>query len=136
MTRNLLRFLAAVVAAVLVARAADAACVNRFVRRTESGTRQVVTFLTGKLTIDEAKALSEAINSKKSAPLEWVDDGGRTIARQFGEMKVVRPMPVGCDGRTSGVVLIVTFMSSNSPTKKMNVKLDANTLVAFDEQAE
>src|SRR5438876_1149108 len=127
MTRKSIRFLFAVVAAASLARAADAACINRFVRRTESGTRQIVTFLTGKLTIDEAKALAEAINSKKSPPLEWLDDGGKTIARQFGEMKVVRPMPVGCDGRSSGVIMIVTFMSSNTPTKKMNVKLDANT---------
>jgi hypothetical protein len=45
-------------------------------------------------------------------------------------------MPVGCDGRSSGVVVTVTFLSVNTPTKKMNVKLDANTTVAFEEQGE
>ena len=71
------------------------------------------------------------------APLiEWVDEGGKTIVRQFGDLKVVRPMPVGCDGRASGVVIVVTFISVNTPAKKMNVKLDANTTVAFEEQSE
>lgn len=121
---------------VAISHRADAACVNKFVRRTESGTRQVVTLLTGKLTFEEAKVLAGAINSKTAPPLEWVDDGGKTIARQFGEMKVVRPMPVGCDGRASGVIVIVTFMSGNTPTKKMTVKIDANTTVGFDEQGE
>jgi len=46
----------------------------------------------------------------------------------------VRPMPVGCDGKTSGVVLIVTFFAQTKPTKKMHVKFDANTIVAFDQQ--
>jgi hypothetical protein len=58
------------------------------------------------------------------------------MARQFGELKVVRPMPVGCDGRASGVVVTITFLSVNTPTKKINVKLDANTTVAFEEQGE
>lgn len=113
---------------------AGAACMNKFVRRTEMGTRQVVTLLTGKLTFEEAKALAAAINAKSAPPLEWVDDGGKLIARQFGEMKVVRPMPVGCDGKPSGVVVIVTFVTGNTPIKKMSVKLDANTIVPFEEQ--
>lgn len=109
---------------------------NKFVRRTEGGNRQVLTLLTGKLTFDEAKALSASIASKSAPLLEWVDDGGKTITRQFGELKVVRPMPVGCDGRSSGVVIVVTFVSVSTPIKKMNVKLDANTTVAFEEQTE
>jgi hypothetical protein len=65
-----------------------------------------------------------------------VDDKGKTIARQFGEVKAVRPMPVACDGKPSGVVLQATFMSAAPPVKKMQVKLDANTTVSFDEQTE
>ncbi|HEX7150812.1 MAG TPA: hypothetical protein VF618_04930 [Thermoanaerobaculia bacterium] len=120
----------------LVPVSADAAvCVNKFLRRTE-GPRQVVTLLTGKLTFQEAQALSQQISSKQAGPVEWVDDKGKTIARQFGELKVIRPMPVGCDGKTSGVVATVVFATGQQPSKKISIKLDANTTVIFDEQAE
>jgi hypothetical protein len=119
----------------LVPRSGSAACMNKFVRRTEGSNHQVVTLLTGKLTFDEAKALAAAISSKSAPPIDWVDDGGRLITRQFGELKVVRPMPVGCDGRASGVIVVVTFISPNTPAKKMMIKLDANTTIAFEEQA-
>ena len=115
--------------------ASGAVCVNRFVSRSD-GPRQVVTLLTGKLTFQEAQALAKTIQSKQTPPLEWVDDGGKSISKQIGELKVVRPMPVGCDGKTSGVVMIVTFPTSVTPAKKMNVKLDTNTTVAFEQQAE
>ncbi len=118
-----------------VADAASAACVNRFVSRTERP-HQVVTLLTGKLTFQEAQALSLAIEQKKAPVVEWVDDAGKTIAKQFGQLKVVRPMPVGCDGKSSGVVVIVTFPTGVQPLKKMNVKLKADTTVTFDQQAD
>ena len=126
------------VAAILLmsAHVASAACVNRFVSRREGATRQIVTLLTGKLTFQEAQERAKAIQAKQAPPLEWVDDNGKAISKQFGDLKVVRPMPVGCDGKTSGVVLIVTFPSAVIPSKKMNVKLDANTIVAFEQQAE
>jgi len=130
------RLILVILMSLAIASAAHAACMNKFVRRTEQGTRQVITLLTGKLTFEEAKALADGINAKTSPPLEWLDDNGKVIARQFGELKVVRPMPVGCDGRASGVVVIVTFMSGNTPTKKITVKLDANTTVPFEEQGE
>ena len=130
-----IRFSAAVAAFLLVANVASAACVNRFVSRTERP-RQVVTLLTGKLTFQEAQALAAAINKKASPPVEWVGDDGKTISKQFGELKVVRPMPVGCDGKTSGVVMIATFMSMQPPSKKMLVKFDVASTVAFDEQSE
>lgn len=130
-----IRFLASVAACLLTANAASAACVNRFVSRTERP-RQVVTLLTGKLTFQEAQALAAEINKKSVPPIEWVDDGGKTIARQFGELKVVRPMPVGCDGKSSGVVMIVTFATSVLPNKKMLVKLNPELTVSFDQQAE
>jgi hypothetical protein len=124
MVRNIPRILILVLAAsILTAEVASSAvCVNRFVVRKER--------------FQEAQVLSKAINEKKSPPLEWVDDSGKTIARQFGDLKVVRPMPVGCDGKTSGVVMIATFVTQNSPAKKMNVKIDPQTLVAFEQQAE
>ena len=130
-----IRLSAFVAACLLVANAASAACVNRFVNRTERP-RQVVTLLTGKLTFQEAQALATSIQAKKSPPLEWVGEDGRSIAKQFGELKVVRPMPVGCDGKTSGVVMIAAFATSVVPSKKMLVKLDPETTVAFDQQAE
>ena len=110
-------------------------CVNRFVNRRE-GPRQVVTLLSGKLTFQEAQELAKSIQAKEAPPLEWVDGSGKLISRQFGELKIVRPMPVGCDGKNSGVVMIVTFPTNATPVKKMNVKLNANTTVAFDQQAE
>jgi hypothetical protein len=113
----------------LAASNASAACMNKFVVRSE-GTRQVITLLTGKLTFQDAQTLA----TKNG--LEWVDEKGKTLARQFGPLKVVRPMPVGCDGRASGVVMIVTFGTANAPTKKMSVKFDAATTVEFEQQIE
>ena len=103
-------------------------CVNKFLRRSE-GAKQVITLLTGKLTFEEAQA------RVKSGPLEWVDDKGKVVAKSV-EIRVVRPMPVGCDGKTSGVVMIATFASITPPRTKMLVKLDDATTVAFDEQSE
>ena len=121
-------------ALVLVPRAGSAACMNKFVHRIDGPNRQLVTLLTGKLTFEEAKTLAQAIASHQAPLLEWVDDGGKVITRQFGELKVMRPMPVGCDGRASGVVVVVTFLSPNTPGKKMLIKLDANTTVVFEAQ--
>jgi hypothetical protein len=133
--RLLLRVVAPALLVILGANAASAACINRFVNRTERP-HQVVTLLTGKLTFQEARSLSAAIQAKQAPPLEWVDDAGKTIARQFGELKVVRPMPVGCDGKTSGVVLIVSFPTGVTPVKKMTVKLNPDTAVVFEQQAD
>jgi len=118
-----------------LAGSASAACVNRFFNRTERP-HQIVTLLTGKLTFQEARALAAAITAKEAPVLEWVDNDGKTIARQFGDLKVIRPMPVGCDGKTSGVVVIVTFPTPQQPFKTMNVKLNSDTTVAFEQQAE
>ena len=128
-----LKLSAFVVALCLLAQSLTAACVNRFVSRTERQ-MQVVTLLTGKLTFQEAQALAATIGKRQAPPLEWVDENGRTIAKQFGELKVVRPMPVGCDGKTSGVVLIASFATGTVPSKKMIVKLDANTTIPFEQQ--
>lgn len=118
--------------AMLSVQPASAACMNKFLRRGD-GPRQVITLLTGKLTFQEAQALAAAIQANKSPAIQWVDDKGKEIARQFGELKVVRPMPVGCDGKASGVVAIVTFPTPQQPSKKMSIKLDGDTVVVFDE---
>ena len=114
--------------------ASAAVCVNKFLSRSEGAAKQVVTLLTGKLTFQEAQDLAKAISAKTAPPLEWIDDKGKTISRQFGELKVVRPMPVGCDGKTSGVVMIATFQTLAQPIGKMLVKLDPATTVTFDQQ--
>ena len=126
----------AVVALVISMPASAAMCVNKFLSRSEGAAKQVVTLLTGKLTFQEAQELAKAINARQAPPLEWIDEKGKTISRQFGELKVVRPMPVGCDGKTSGVVVIATFQTLSQPIGKMLVKLDANTTVTFEQQKE
>lgn len=128
-------FIAAAASITLVAGDASAACVNKFVGRADAP-RQVITFLTGRLTFQEAQALSAAISAREAPLLEWVDAKGKTIAKQFGELKVLRPMPVGCDDRKSGVVLSVTFMSVNQPKAKMSVKLNDQTTIEFEEQVQ
>lgn len=134
-TMSRIRILAFAVVLSAAQLASAVECVNRFVSRRE-GPRQIVTLLTGKLTFQEAQDLAKSIQARKAPPLEWVDDGGKTISKQLGELKIVRPMPVGCDGKSSGVVLIVTFPTAVTPAKKMNVKLNADTTVAFDQQAQ
>ncbi len=120
---------------ILAAGRTDAACVNKFTQRAD-GPRHIVTLLTGKLTFQTARVLAAAIRDGKAAPLEWVDSSGKAIARQFGELKVVRPMPVSCDGNSSGVIMIAVFPAAQPPTRKMLVKLDANNVIAFEEQAQ
>jgi hypothetical protein len=119
--------------AVMLAEPAAAACVNRFLVRSEK-TTQVVTLLTGRLTFQEAQALAASIKDGKAPQLEWVDEKGKTLARQVGDLRVVRPMPVGCEGRSSGVVLITSFMRVSAPSRRMHVKLNG-AITQFEEQA-
>lgn len=131
--RNLsLLLLASALAA--FAPASRAACMNKFLVRSD-GPRQVVTLLTGKLTYQEAQVLAASIQKEHAPPLEWVDDSGRTLAKQFGALQVVRPMPVGCDARSSGVVMITRFGSFRRPSRRINVKFPTIT-VAFEEQTQ
>ena len=122
-------------AALALTTTAEAACLNKFLNRQE-GPRQVVTLLTGKLTFQEAQKLAADISNRQAPASEWLDEDGKSIAKQFGELKVVRPMPVGCDGKTSGVVVIVSFPTGVTPTKKMTVKLNPETSVVFEQQAD
>lgn len=132
---KIVRILAALSVLLLSAHAASAACVNRFVVRTERPMLQVVTLLTGKLTFQEAQELAAAISKKQAPPLEWLNAEGKTHAKQQGELKVVRPMPVGCDGKPSGVVIVAQFGSALPPSRAMIVKLTPDITVTFDEQA-
>ncbi|HEX8411750.1 MAG TPA: hypothetical protein VF883_23080 [Thermoanaerobaculia bacterium] len=126
---------AVLLALALFARSASAACVNRFVVRTERPL-QIVTLLTGMLTFQEAQELAGAIAKKQAPPLEWVREDGKSVAKQYGDLKVVRPMPVGCDGKKSGVVIVASFGSTIPPAKKMFVKLNPDTTVTFEAQSE
>ena len=131
----MMRTLTTVLLLTIAATNASAACVNRFVVRTERP-RQIVTLLTGKLTFQEAQDLAAAIQSRKAPPLEWVAQDGKSIAKQFGELKIMRPMPVGCDGKSSGVVMVATFAAATKPEKQMLLKLNANMTVAFEQQGD
>ncbi|HEU5162679.1 MAG TPA: hypothetical protein VFV54_06020, partial [Thermoanaerobaculia bacterium] len=98
------------------------------------GNRLSLTLLTGMLNFDDAKKLSEAITSGAHAPLTWVDAEGEVIAKQFGELKVVRPMPVACEEKTSGVVVQATFISIRTPAKIVRIVLDPGKTVDFEAQ--
>ena len=132
----MIRRLAVVFAIALLPHAAGAACINRFVIRQESTGHWLITLLTGHLTFQDAQALAKAIAARQSPPIEWVDDKGKTAARQLGDMKVVRPMPVACGDKASGVIMVTTFLSAHPPEGKMRVKIDDKTIVEFDEQKE
>ncbi len=93
-----------------------------------------VTLLTGHLTFQEAQNLAKAIADRKRPPLEWVDEQGKSIAKQFGELKVVRPMPVGCAGKASGVVVTVVFSMARPPSQSIRIRLDEKTIVEFAQQ--
>ena len=110
-----------------------APCLNKFLARTDSP-KQIVTLLTGKLTFEEAQALAAAIKEGSAPPPEWLDERGRTIARLLGDLQVVRPMPVGCDGKPSGVVMVATFLATRKPERVMYVKLTPDETVEFTEQ--
>lgn len=128
---------AAAVALILLSDIASAApCINRFVQRRESAGRWVITLLTGHLTFQEAQTLSREIDAKRAAPVEWVDAKGNALATQFGPMRVMRPMPVACDTKPSGVIVVVTFLAARPPLDKMIVKFTPNNVVEFEEQKE
>ena len=126
-------FLAAC-AAVAIPQFSYAACVNKFLRRSE-GPRHTITMLTGKMTYQEASEWAKAVNDGQAPAPEWLDERGKLIAKHYGELKIVRPMPVGCDGKASGVVFIAHFLNLQPPSKKMTVRLAANNAVQFEEQA-
>jgi hypothetical protein len=129
--------LAAAVLLVLMPQVASAACINRFLQRRDAPGRWLITLLTGHMTFQEAQALAKDISERRAEPIEWVDDKGKTIAKQVSPLKVMRPMPsVACEGKASGVIMVTSFLAAKPPAVRMNVKFGANTTVPFDEQKE
>jgi hypothetical protein len=125
---------AAAVALLLLPEIASAACVNRFLQRRESTGHWLVTLLTGRMTFQEAQALAKDIEEKRATPIEWLDEKGKTVAKQLGPLRVMRPMPVACEGKASGVIMVTTFLAVKPPSEKMSVKFGEKTVVEFDEQ--
>ena len=118
--------------AVMIPAAAHAACMNKFVTRTD-GNKKVVTFLTGSMTFQEAQELGKSVQAKK-ATVEWVDDKGKSVA-VAADFQAVRPMPVACGEKPSGAVVNVAFLTFTSPSKTMDVRFGDNPVVKFEEQA-
>ncbi|MFA6958927.1 MAG: hypothetical protein WC538_23900 [Thermoanaerobaculia bacterium] len=125
------RLIVSAIAAALIPAAAHAACMNKFVSRTD-GNKKIVTLLTGSITFQEAQELSKGVQTKK-AGVEWQDDKGKLIAAA-AEFQPVRPMPVACGDKPSGAVINVVFLTFANPSKAMTVKLGDVTTVTFVEQ--
>ena len=123
----------AVVVVILAHSALAAPCMNKFLAQ-KDGPKITVTMLTGKLSYPEAFEYAQAVNAHRVPPPEWVDEKGKTISKIISDLKVVRPMPVSCDGKPSGVVMTATFLGTHVPSGKMYVKFDEKTTVTLDEQ--
>lgn len=106
---------------------------NKYVAQ-KSGTKLSLTLLTGMLNFEDAKNLSAQIASGEHEPLAWVGEDGKVIARQFGDLKVVRPMPVACEEKTSGVVVLAVFLTVKTPSKVVRILLDPDKTVDFEAQ--
>jgi hypothetical protein len=119
----------------LTANPASAACVNKFTHRSR-GPQHTITLLTGKMTFQDAQTLATAIREGKSPRLEWVDSKGKSIAQQFGDLKVIRPMPVACDDTPSGVIMMADFATAQNPGHVIRIKFDPRLTVEFEEQNE
>lgn len=112
---------------------ATAACVNKYVAQ-KSSNKLTFTLLTGMLDFEDAKNLAQAIASGDHAPLTWVTEDGKVIARQLGDLKVVRPMPVACADKTSGVVVQASFLSVRMPSKIVRIVFDPDKAIDFEAQ--
>lgn len=114
----------------VLAGAAEAACVNRYVARTERQARINLTIITGKLTFAEAEKLA----GSKDMVVEWTDSTGKLIAKPLPGTRAVRPMPVACDDKPSGSVLSMTFLRPSPPTGTIYLRLGEGDPVAFEQQ--
>jgi hypothetical protein len=132
-TRLRLRHLSVLLFVTAVADAASAACVNKYIAQRD-GSRYILTVLTGKLSYPEAYSLAVKVNNHTVPPPAWVDEKGKTIAKHIGEFKIIRPMPVACDERTSGVVLSTNFLSTRAPAGRIYIKFDDTTTIALEQQ--
>jgi len=107
--------------------------VNKYIVQ-KDGARYTLTILTGKLSYTEAYSLAVAVNNRRTPPPEWVDEKGKTIAKHIGELKIIRPMPVACDDKTSGVVLTTNFILVRPPSGRIYIKFSNTTTVLLDAQ--
>lgn len=112
---------------------ARAACVNKYVGQ-KGGNRVTMTLLTGMLNFDDAKTLAADIDSGAHGPLLWVGPDGKTISKQLGALKVVRPMPVACEGKSSGVVMQAVFVSIRQPSGTVRIVFDPDLTIDFEAQ--
>ena len=100
----------------------------------KDGARYILTVLTGKLSYPEAFALASAVNNRTAPPPLWVDEKGKTISKHIGELKIIRPMPVACDDKTSGVVMTMNFLVARPPSGRIYIKFSDTTTVPLQEQ--
>jgi hypothetical protein len=125
---------AAALLMILMPAIGEAECVNRFFQRREAPARWQVTLLTGRMTFQEAQVLSREIAAGRASAVEWVDERGKPLGKQVGALRAVRPMPVACEGKPSGSVIVITVLAPKPPAAKMFVKFAPNNTVEFDEQ--
>ena len=116
-----------------IASAAPAACVNKYIAQ-KNGPRYILTVLTGRLSYPEAYSLAVKVNNHTAPPPLWVDEKGKTIAKHIGDLKIIRPMPVACDDKTSGVVLTTKFLAPRPPSGRIYIKFDDATTIALEAQ--
>jgi hypothetical protein len=128
-----IRLLFTLLLALTIGRAASAACTNKYIAQ-KDGARYILTILTGKLSYPEAYSLAIRVNNRTAPPPAWVDEKGKTIAKHIGELKIIRPMPVACDDKTSGVVLTTNFLVARPPSGRIYIKFSDTTTVLLQEQ--
>jgi hypothetical protein len=119
-------------ATLLTASDAHAACLNKFVVQSQNNKR-IVTLLTGEITFVEAKELSRALKAKEAGVIEWLDPRDQVIVAASG-FDVVRPMPVACGDRKSGVVATIELVTFATPSKTMRLRFPDGRTVTFTEQ--
>ncbi|MGK2858358.1 MAG: hypothetical protein ACSLFQ_14250 [Thermoanaerobaculia bacterium] len=131
MPSHLTRLIVTAAVAILLPASAYAACMNKFVARTE-GNKKIFTLLTGSITFQEAQELAKIVQARK-ASIDWLDDKGKVVS-SAAEFQPMRPMPVACGDKPSGAVINVVFLTFASPAKMMTIKLGDVTTVDFVEQ--
>ena len=116
----------------LAAHGATAACMNKYVAQRD-GSKSTLTILTGRISYTEARVLAQAMNGHGAAAPELVDENGRTIMK-LADLKVIRPMPVSCDEKPSGVVLSTAILSPRQVSGTIYIKFDERNTIALEQQ--
>jgi len=118
---------------ILAAHGATAACMNKYTSQRD-GSKSTLTILTGRISYTEAYQLAQAMSKHMASPPEWVDEKGRTIMK-LADLKVIRPMPVSCDDKPTGVVLSTAFLSPREVTGTIYIKFDEKNTIALEQQS-